>query len=277
MRDELRVTRELLEQYLEAQKSAGLSDSSIVSYRHKLEQLYALLPEDKCIRPGTIRTAADHLLEKGYSPNTVNVFLAAADGLVIHCGQPDLKSLSRFEIEDRAQPELSRQEYLWLLSAARTLGKAKAYYLIKCYVTLGITPQELSILTVEAVNRGGIVTDSGINPIPRSLCAELRAYAEQEGILSGPIFRGRNGKPLHRTSTNNLIAAVQQNTGIPAERCTPRSMRRLYLRTREELERRQRMLMEQEYERMLTEENSLTGWEPKRAARRAERFAKAGL
>ena len=59
------------------------------------------------------------------------------------------------------QPELSRTEYLRLLSAAKHLGKEKAYLLIKTLGGAGMRVQELPQLTLIVILRA---TDGFLDP-----------------------------------------------------------------------------------------------------------------
>ena len=77
------------------------------------------------------------------------------------------------------QPELTRAEYLRLLSAAKHIGKEKTYLLIKTMGGAGVRVQELSQVTVEAVHQGMVKLDShnGLRLHPcRCKTARYRQY-----------------------------------------------------------------------------------------------------
>ena len=52
--EEVVLTKELMEQFLEEMNSKGFGRTSLETYRNRLNLLYKLLPEDKCIRKGTV-------------------------------------------------------------------------------------------------------------------------------------------------------------------------------------------------------------------------------
>jgi len=261
MEYELQVTREKLEQYLEARQQNGLSAISVPSYRRKLEQLYTLLPEDKTIRFGTIEALGDQMVQEGYSASTANMVLAVADGLVTYFDYPGLQSSGRREIAEVIQPELTRSEYLRLLAAAKKRESAKIYYLVKCFALLGVNVEELANVTVEAAEVGYYRSGKETSRIPDSLARELREYAKREGIVRGPILQGRDGGPIQRPSANKMLGYLAQEARVAPEKCNPRCLRKLYQNTQAELQSRLQFLMDQEYERMLTSENYLVGWD----------------
>ena len=272
MPSELKLDQKMISDYLDARTAAGLPAGTATNYRRKLMLLYELLPEDKTIRPGTLIEVAERLEAESYSGSMVNVFLAAADGLLAYCGKYELQARSRRKTAESVQPELTRAEYLRLLAAAKLLDKPKTYFLIKTFATLGVNTTELSLVTVEAVRDGYLRLGEGLVRIPDSFRKELLRYAKDEGLDAGPIFVTRSGKPVQRTYYNTIIAAVQKDARVAPEKCNPSCLRRLYQTTQAEMQARLQLLMEQEYERMLQQENYSTGWdsEAERVTRKAQ-------
>ena len=264
--EELKVTQEMLEEYLDGLRAAGLAESSYLSYQTKFRQLYQLLPEDKTIRQGTIVELGEKLKEQGYSPASINVFFSATDGLLAHYGFRNLQTSERMAPEKYIRPELSRNEYWRLLFAARSLGKRKTFYLLKTFATLGVSPKDLSYLTVEAVNAGNFKSGSERIYIPAIFRDELLSYIKAEKIEAGPIFVGNGGKPLGRTSINNMFQRLQRDARVAAEKCNPSCLQMLYRQTKEELENRVRFLVEFEYNRLLQDEKYNLTWDNRKEA-----------
>ena len=163
------------------------------------------------------------------------------------------------------QPELTRNEYLRLLSAARHLNKERTYLLVKVFTTVNITVLELPRLTVEAV-RGDQVefTANGVRylaAIPSCLRDELLDYARRSCITSGPIFVTRTGKPLGRTAVTAYIQSLAQTARVAPEKCNPRCLHKLYQSTMDGIEAAVRVLAEQSHERLLEQEQLLVGWQ----------------
>lgn len=97
-------------------------------------------------------------LESRYSRSGVQVCLAAANGYFQWCGRPDLQlypAQSREGEEGDEIPAVTREEYLKLLRAARTLGRQRSYLLVKLFATTGLPLQCLEQVTAEVVRQGG--------------------------------------------------------------------------------------------------------------------------
>ena len=97
--------------------------------------------------------------EKGFSHRTVNAQMSVLNTFLRYLGHRDWQ-VDEFvrEVND-IQPELTRAEYLRLLSAAKRMGKEKTYLLIKTMGGAGVRVQELSQVTVEAVIQGMTKTE----------------------------------------------------------------------------------------------------------------------
>ena len=127
---------------------------------------------------------------------------------------------------EEPQPELTRSEYLRLLSAAKALGKERTYLLVKVFATTGITVQELPRLTVEAAQAGKVVTypNRVRQEVRISPCVgrELLEYAHSTGVASGPIFITRNGKTVNRGGGHRLDPkAGGRRSGFRRRNATP--------------------------------------------------------
>ena len=156
-KESLLLTEELIAQFLLEKERRGCVSDTVSGYRRHLLQLYQELPEDKEIRPGTLENWQSMLVEKGYAARTVNNWLSAANSLMEFCGRRELQVPDLPLPADDVQPELTRTEYLRLLSAARVLGKERAYLLVKVFACTGMTVRHLSLLTVEAVEENRLV------------------------------------------------------------------------------------------------------------------------
>ena len=254
------VTMDQAEQYLESCRRKGLSDSSVTSYRRKLNLLYDRLPEDKRMERETLRRLSDQMLAEGYGAQTVNVFLSAANGFLAFSGHRELQYLDYHQQPVSVQPELTRTEYLRLLSAAKLLGEERRYLLIKTIVLLGLNLPELVGLTVETVERGYVTQADERRKIPDCLREELLRYADRQGILHGCLFVTGEGKPLSRTYFTTSIQALSRDAQVDEGKCNPRCLRKLYQSTRAGIQANLAVLGEQMHERMLEQEQLTTGW-----------------
>ena len=260
------LTPEHIDGYLEHLRSSGRTEGTLEAYRQKIGRLYQALPgESKLIRQDTLPWWREKLAEEGYSATGINQFIIVVNGYLGYMGARDLQMTDRLESDDKPVPELTRHEYLRLLSAARILGREQAYLLVKVFGNSDLPVQELPSLTVEAARAGMIRVayrcSSEIIRFPNAVCRELLDYARRRGIGSGPIFLTRTGNPIARNNVTTAIRQLCAAAQVPEEKGSPRCLRKLHQTTREGIERSVALLVEQAQERMLEEENLSTGWE----------------
>ena len=157
------------------------------------------------------------LLERGYAPRTINTFVSAVNSFLTWLKHWEFQ-LPAQPTEEDIQSELTRSEYLRLLSAARARGKARTYLMIKVFAEMDLAVQELSQLTVEALEKNQIVLlTSGkqrLTVVPSCLRAELLDYAHREKISNGPIFITRNGKEINRTAVTAYIQSLSSEAQV---------------------------------------------------------------
>ena len=260
------LTQESIDSYLEHLRSAGRVQGTIDSYRRKIGRLYQALPEDgKAIRRDTLLWWREKLAEEGCSPTGINQFIIVVNGYLEYMGARELQMVDRLKSPGELQPELTRNEYLRLLSAARSLGREQAYLLVKVFGNSDLLVQELKNLTVEAARAGMLSIRCNyckkIIRFPRSICRELLDYAGRAGIRSGPIFLPRNGKTIDRTYAAQSIKRLCPTAQVPVEKGNPRCLRKMYETTREGIERDLALLVEQAQDRLLEEEQLTVGWD----------------
>ena len=148
-----RLTQERIEGYLSYLSGKGRSRSSLESYRRILLGLYEYLPEEKSIGNKTGPEWKAYLKNQGFSAATVDNRMSAWNSFMQYLGHREWQMEDFCREKGNIQPELSRTEYLRLLSAAKHLGKEKAYLLIKTLGGAGMRIQEIPQLTVEAVEK----------------------------------------------------------------------------------------------------------------------------
>lgn len=249
-----------IEEYLKKLEASGCSPATAKSYRRSLKRLYQFLGEDKTIREETIALWQEYLLKSGYRTKTVNVFTSAANGLMAALGYRRFQT-ERVKGEESIQPELTRNEYLRLLSAAKRLDKEKAYLLVKLFATTGISVNSVNCVTAEAVRDGKITFPSGNVRIPDSFKKELLHFMGEQGIAAGPVFMARTGKLLDRTVMNSMIKSLCRDAQVPEKKANPRCLRKLYQSTQAGIADNYFLLIEQAYDRLLEKEQDTIGWD----------------
>lgn len=267
-----RITQKQISDYLAEMKTRGCTPETIKTCRRNVLNFYQWLPSDKCLlRDSTIRWR-DELLEQGYMPRTVNNRLSSVNSMLAYLNLWEYQLPAEFRLpEDDVLPELTRTEYLRLLSAAQAQENERAYLMAKVFAATGLTVHELPKLTVEAVRDGRIVIAANrtkrIIHIPGCLQTELLDFAGQEGIPKGPVFVTRSGKPVNRSGVTACIQQLATDARVPSEKCNPRCLRKLYQATKEGIQQNISLLVEQAHERLLEQEQISIGWEGCRHAR----------
>ena len=260
----VRLTKEGIERFMDACEAGGRVEGTLKWYRRGLNRLYDDLPEDKTIRRGTLERWREQLVEEGYASSTINSFLSVNNAYLDFVGHREYQLASQLKSETELQPELTRAEYLRLLQTARTLGREKVYLLVKLFGTTGLSVQELSKVTVEAVMEGKLTVTSSrskqVLRIPEGLQKELLDYGRRNGYLHGPLFLTREGTPMSRTYVTTIIRQLCEAARVPGEKGNPRCLKRLYQSTRSNIEENIALLVEQAHARLLEQEQLEIGW-----------------
>lgn len=264
MQDGVTVTKGSIEHFLDDLETDEMPSSSLKVYRHRIALLYEMLPEDRSIRRGTLEAWKEELLDRGYAKRTVASAISVANSYLRWLERGDLQARPLNTTKEDVQPELTRREYLRLLSAARRLGAERTYLLVKVLGTTGIALRDLPMLTVEAVKRDSLIVAGwrSLRPVhlPSCLREELLDYAHRNGILRGPVFVTGAGTPLARRTVSTLIKRLCQEAQVPQEKGDPRCLRQLYRSTVKDMEANVSSLGEQAYEWLAEEEQLSVGW-----------------
>ncbi len=259
------IREEDIQRFLADYERMNRTEGTVQFYRRKMKRFYDDLPADKTIRYSTLQNWRESLLQHGYTPGSVNAFLSAANSYLDFIGHREYQLAGQLKEEKLPMPELSRAEYLHLLQTAKVLNKEKVYLLIKLFAATGLYAQELPEVTVEAVKEGKIICDQNkykqIVTVPACLKKELLDFANKNGVLSGPIFQTRDGRPMHRTYVSAVIRNLCEDAKVPSEKGNPKSLRKLYLSTKAGIESNISLLVEQAMERMMEQEQFSIGWE----------------
>ena len=130
--------------------------------------------------------------------------------------------------------ELTRQEYVRLVNAARQAGNQRLTLVLQTICATGIRVSELRFITVEAVSRGRAeISNKGKRRIvflPEKLRRLLRSYARAQKITAGAVFITRTGQPLNRSNIWRDMKALCQCAGVAPEKVFPHNLRHLFAR-----------------------------------------------
>lgn len=261
----VQITSKLIYEFRDWLVETGMPAATADSYANALKQICKRLPKDKAIRRGTLQELREKFQAEEYAPATINFYFCAANRLLEYCGCRELQVVGILPVVAAEQPELSRSEYLKLLTAARRLKKQREYLFIKLFATTGITISELVKLTPPAVRRGEFEVHQNrvqqVKHIPPSLQRELLDYAEKIGRIEGPIFINSKGTAPYRNDITTSISALAEPAGLPKEKCNPSCLRKLYLTTRQEIANSFEPFINKTYDDIVEKEQALIGWD----------------
>lgn len=266
MTEALNLTPELIEKYLTALSAKSGNPETVLGYRRVLKAFYDFLPDKKEISgEEVILSWGAYLKEKGYAVRSINSRISTVNGFLVYCGKKEWKAPHVQSENDSIRPELTRAEYLRLLSTAKLMKKERIYLIIKTICTVGLAVRELGCVTVEAAKEGKIVLSSVKERrsvyIPAVLRKELTDYAESRGIRSGQVFITSGGNPVNRSNIWSDMQKLCKDAQIPEEKVNPRCLYRLYHNTYGQIEDNISVLIEKAYERLLEQEQTAIGWE----------------
>ena len=259
------LARSDIDLYLQDVASRGCKQGTLENYRRSLLNFFDWLPEGKRVSRKMVYDYQDYLIGK-YTSRTVNMKMTAINGLLGFLDLREFQSTVKASVDDAAiQPELSRNEYLRMLSAAKAIGDERLYLIIKLFGTTGIAVQEFDKVTVEAVRSGTIVTFPNRNRlalrIPACVQSELLEYAKEKGVKSGPIFLTREGRPLGRTTLSNMVPHIARYAKVEENKCTPRCLQKLYAETWDTIKSNVNVMLQMTYDKLLEQEQVIYGWQ----------------
>lgn len=259
------LARSDIDLYLQDVASRGCKQGTLENYRRSLLNFFDWLPEGKRVSREKVYEYQEYLIGK-YTSRTVNMKMTAINGILGFLDLREYQSTVKASVDDTAiQPELSRNEYLRMLSAAKAIGDERLYLIIKLFGTTGIAVQEFDKVTVEAVRSGTIVTFPNRNRlalrIPACVQSELLEYAKEKGVKSAPIFLTREGRPLGRTTLSNMVPHIARYAKVEENKCTPRCLQKLYAETWDTIKSNVNVMLQMTYDKLLEQEQVIYGWQ----------------
>ena len=176
------------------------------------------------------------LQKEGYAVRSVNSMLASVNSILDFLGWSDCKvKMLRCQRETYCaeEKELSKSEYIRLLEVSGS--KSRMNLVIQTICGTGIRVSELKYFTVEAVFKGEITVQCKnkirIILVPTKLRKLLMAYARNNNIMSGVIFRTRSGKPVDRSNIWKSLKKLCNEANINPDKVFPHNLRKLFART----------------------------------------------
>lgn len=231
------ITEEKVAQFAQMLLKEERSPGTIENYLRHI-RAFAQWLNGQEVTLEAVTTWKGNLLDKEYSPGSINAMLLALNRFFKFMGWNDCKVKSlriQRQMFRETTKELTRKEYVQLLSAAQAQGKNRLVLLMEAIFCTGIRVSEVQYLTVESVREGkAVISLKGkirTILIPSKLRKKLLQFAQKQKTISGAIFRTRNGTPISRKQIWAEMKALCKKAGVAASKVFPHNLRHLFART----------------------------------------------
>lgn len=232
-----RMRTEMIIRYETSLRNEERSKATVEKYRRDLTVFYLFLPEDKNITKEAVISYKEHLVTK-YAVSSVNSMLAAVNGFLNFMGWTEYKVKpvkTQRKVFSSKEKELTKQEYLRLLEAARKQDNERLSLLMETICATGIRVSELCFITVESLYQGRaeVRCKGKIRTVflPGKLCKKLKNYVKQKKLCSGSVFVTKSGKALDRSNVWNDMKSLCEQAGVLRSKVFPHNLRHLFART----------------------------------------------
>lgn len=230
------LTQEIIETFAVFLKTEEKSPNTIEKYIRDVRAFSGAIHAEPVTKE-TVIAYKNKLLSENYAVRSINSMLASLNSLFAFLGWEDLKVKSiklQRQVYCPAEKELTKDEYLRLVKAARRGGNERLNLLIQTICATGIRVSELPYITLEAVKCGeAVVALKGKNRsvfIVPELQKKLLHYASERKITRGTIFITRSGKPMNRTNIWREMKNLCALAGINPQKVFPHNLRHLFAR-----------------------------------------------
>ena len=231
---EYRMTNEQMQAFAIHLRMEERSENTIQKYASAIMALYTFLPLEKIVTKEQL-LAWKRQISATLAAATVNVMISAVNRFFAFLSWTDLyirQLKTQRRIYRDKERELTREEYMRLLDAARERGNLRLFYLMQTLAGTGIRVSEIRYFTVEALQNGSAVVDCKGKQrtvlIPQKLRKALRSYCEQAHITSGPIFVTKSGKPLNRSNIWKEMQKLCVVAHVEPRKVFPHNFRHLF-------------------------------------------------
>ena len=221
------ITGETLAAFRRHLQEAERRPATVAKYLREIQAFAGSLRPGQLVTKETVLAWKEALAQR-CAPSTVNGKLAALNTFFAFLGWGE-----RELFRDPGR-ELDKGDYLHLLDAARKTGNWRLYYLMETLASTGVRVSELQYVTVQALHTGRAwVEGKGkgrLVLLTAKLCRTLGKYCRKRGIVSGPVFVTRSGRPLDRSNIWREMRALCAQAGVEAKRVFPHNFRHLFAR-----------------------------------------------
>ena len=230
------ITTEAVKLFKEHLINDEKSKATVNKYLHDVV-CFQIWSKEKELDKATVLSYKSYLCED-FSPASVNAALSSLNSFFNFMEWYDLrvKSLKiQRQMFASTDKELTKEEYLRLLDAARQNKNERLYLLMQTICSTGIRVSEVRYVTVEAVSSGVAQIDCKGKRrkifLPKQLCQILKHYIREKKIKSGSVFITKTGKPLDRSNIWSDMKKLCDMAGVMKDKIFPHNLRHLFART----------------------------------------------
>ena len=232
--EQRRMSGRMLEEFVWSLRRSERSEGTVEKYRRDAADFAGWLDGHPVTAEAACRWK-EHLRSSGLAPATVNAKLSALNGLFRFLGWEDCRAkllrVQRRVFRERAK-ELTREEYIRLLSAARESGRERLALLLETICATGIRVSEVRYITVETARSGraDVALKGKIRTLllPGKLRRKLLKFAGKQKTASGEIFVTRSGKGLSRKQIWREMKQLCRQAGVAPSKVFPHNLRHLF-------------------------------------------------
>lgn len=234
MNDTIMLTERHIELFSDHLLRQERTRSTIAQYRRSLQSLSLFLKPGEVLDKESL-LAWKRISAETKSAHTANCMIAAVNAYLDFVGAAHLK-LKTLKVQRKvfSEYELSEQEFRLLVSQARRNGDEQLAVLLTAMSGSGVRVSEVQFLTVEAAQqRMATISLKGKTrqiPLGEKICMELLRFVKKQHITSGPIFLGKQGKPLDRRRIWERMKKLCVGAGVDPKKVHPHALRHLFAR-----------------------------------------------
>lgn len=233
------MIKDNLKDFLISAEKEELKEKTIKQYNRYINEFieYTKIKNKEEITKDLMITYKEHLREIHPKESSINNKIVVLNKFITFLELPEETRLKQYKLQKKTTLEnvLTQTDYERLLRMAQKKGKIRMYYLQKTLAGTGIRIDELQYITVEAVNKGSTKVDNKGKIrtiiISKKLAKELKQYCKDNNIVSGIIFKSRNGNPLDEAYIWRELQWIAGQARVRKDKVHPHSYRHLFAKS----------------------------------------------
>ena len=229
------INQKRIQQFSQYLAQEEKSAATVEKYLRDVQAFHRFV-EGRPVNKALVIAYKKQCMEQGYAVRSINSMLASINSFLGFMGWLDCKVKSirlQRQVYSTEEKELTKDEYLRLLEASR--GKEQLNLVLQTICGTGIRVSELRYFTLEMVRTGTVTVNCKSKTrtilVPGKLRKLLVDYAKRNKIAGGVIFRGKNGRPLDRSSIWRQMKQLCRQAGVSESKVFPHNLRKLFART----------------------------------------------